>query len=310
MEETILQLILDKCNKFIKSQIDFGRGVVFPCFTSENKDVKNPIILPSEIATTILWLFFVAEPSDITNQAIGLVKSQLNLQQETINFFLRSSIKKLSLVLPDDLETSAWAILTLKKFKCSYGRKLSQLIIETLDKNGNICLYPQPNKQHPQRKDCFSTIPILHFLKQEGFIENIVYKNNLDWIREELKQKGYKNGSRYYPSGLIFLFFLSLFQDILNSEDKEILKEAVLGEEMPVEVLELAIYATSCLHLGLAEKAKVAFGLLIKKNDFADGNFPCSALFQFGSNKHYIGSPTITAIFIAYVAKLFLEVEK
>ncbi|MBI5389284.1 hypothetical protein HZB01_02800 [Candidatus Woesearchaeota archaeon] len=267
---------------------------IYPCYLSDTRTMDTARIAHPEIGSSFLILEHALKhtPESLATQAV--VEACLRKMRDGLfSFYADENL------LPQDTDTTAWAVSTLfemQKIGEAALHKSIDLVVGNIDGDGVIKVYFDPEKYgRVNWRDHVALANVLYLLNLDKRVGEAF--PSLVYVSDALRKGDYENGSRYYQSPDMFLYALgrlmkfpemkSLFEDGLKKE----LSRRIGQTEYP---LDLAMRVTTAKVVGLEngeERRKLMSMVRI------DGSFPPDAIYHYGSKAGYFGSSFITTVF-------------
>jgi len=208
-------------------------------------------------------------------------------------------------VYPDDLDTTAAALLTLEpEDKALIGSMLDDIVMN-VDVNGIVCTYYDPTRQ---RIDPVVCVNILRLFYRYGRGHELA--KTLEWVQETLYSRTYLVGTRYYPTPEAFLYFFSRFLETSGDEDLQdslipILRQRVTERiGFPGDAICISMRLLACSFVGLPNPVDVD---VLCSMQCEDGGWPAGSVYRYGKSGISIGNRGLaTALSISAIRKVSL----
>lgn len=272
---------------------------LYPCFLGKTRSMDGKLHqTPLEIASSLLVLETSLRHHPVSRTVREMISACMKHMggDHRINFFLDKNL------LPEDAETSSWGLSTLVEMGIIPIESLFPVIDEILsntDVNGIIQVYFQPERQgRANRIDHVALADIFYFLNLVGRGKDALVSQN--FVSEHLENKTYLEGSRYYHSPDVFLYFLSRLMRFPKMRERfhASLRREVQSRFSSTDFpLDVAMRVTIANILGIdstSEKEK-----LLAMRD-KNGVWPSDAIYRYGGSggvEGYFGSSYISTSF-------------
>jgi hypothetical protein len=277
----------------------------FQSFISSTSDMLTPvqspdtlfpglIRFPREIFTQLMItdLVFKNKPDlDISSDLLFELED-IQADGGIINFFTDESL------LPSDIDCTAIGLAILVETGRGNLNTIHQVvekIMDTVNEAGIIQVYFPPfgHRSYTDPIVCVNALYLIALLDREQEA-----KITEDYVFEHLHTGSYLEGTRYYPSPDIFLYFLSRlvdrfpyfrerFGDLLRQE----LERRIGKTRAP---LDLAAQIIAAKAVGILNEID-AYELILSKNGC--GGWPANAFFRFGTRVGFFGCSALTTAF-------------
>lgn len=286
-------------NEFIKPAYKYldesCENGLYRCFLGNTRSMTGELQpTPTEIGSSLLILETVLKHRPETaakKDTLEACKKQL--QNGHFNFFIDKGL------LPDDADTTSYglsSLLEMDQIKKESIEGVLDEIVNNIDDNGIMQVYFNPGKMgRSNRIDHVAIANILHLLNLTGKEQKAAASQ--DFVYRFLADKSYLNGSRYYHSPDIFLYFLGRLmkfpkmKDVFYGQLNEELKSRIGTTDFP---LDLAMRITTARKLGFENTEEIE-KLKAMKN--SDGSWPSDSIYHYGGKNGYFGSSLISTSF-------------
>lgn len=169
-------------------------------------------------------------------------------------------------------------------------------LLRNVTAEGLIEVYEKPAGEHAGRLDAAALVNALYLICWAGREAEAV--PSLDFVRSHLTSGAFEQGTRYYPSGDTFLYFLSRLLRDFERLQQDFLEplHAVLVRRFGQEgcVLSRATRVAAADNVGLFDPDDLAW---IAAAQRPDGSWPPGAFFKYGRASRYFGSEAVTTAF-------------
>jgi len=263
-------------------------------WTADTLSFEDPVPTPPEVFSTMVAAQLVldaGQDSTLVSHALRLVSSSCN-PRGFVHFFADRAL------LPADIDCTGVGHALL----ISAGRAHPDLdgIVDRLLRNvtsaGIMEVYEQPAASRSDRIDATAAVNALYLVFHCG--REAEARPSLDFVEHHLTSRAFEQGTRYYPSGDTFLYFLSrLLRDFERAQPRflgplhEVLKPR-FGKE--ASVLTRATRVAAADNVGLFDTEDLA---VIAAAQRPDGSWPPGAFFKYGRASRYFGSEAVTTAF-------------
>ncbi len=199
---------------------------------------------------------------------------------------------------PEDLDTTSMVLsflLTNKKLTRKEVLPVAEHMINNRNKNGVIQVYFDDKRP---RVDAIVTINVLYLMYQIGWGQREELQKSIEFVYDYLVNKTYLEGTRYYPSPDVFLFFLSRLVTGYPDDFTKFfapLKENLLSRVNSTTFsAERAFRVIALKKLGIANRIDF---LKMLDEQLEDGGWPMYGLFIAAKSKTYFGSRELSSSF-------------
>jgi hypothetical protein len=169
-------------------------------------------------------------------------------------------------------------------------------LLRNVDPRGVIEVYEQPAPGRAGRIDPCALVNALHLVHRAG--REAAARPSLDAVYEFLVSGAYERGTRYYPSGDTFLYFLSrLLRDFERTHERFLAPlHAQLTRRFgaPGTTLERATRVSAADNVGLFDREDLQ---QLVHDQRSDGSWPPGAFFKYGRATRFFGSEAVTTAF-------------
>ncbi len=178
---------------------------------------------------------------------------------------------------------------------------VEKMVTNTCD-SGIIEVYEKPAGKHEGRIDACVLVNILHCLYRLSLQDKA--RPSEDYVFDRLVQKKYLNGTRYYPSPDVFLYFLSRLvrdYDKANSRFGDLLiQELKQRENLTEPFLDFTFRVAAMNNIGISNPQHK---INIIEHQNANGSLPAESFFKYGSSNLFFGGEALsTAVAIRALA--------
>jgi hypothetical protein len=205
-------------------------------------------------------------------------------------------------VYPDDLDTTAAALLTLEPKDNALIESMLDEIAVNVDVNGIVCTYYDPTRQ---RIDAVVCVNVLRLFYKYGRGHELA--KTLQWVQEVLYDRSYLAGTRYYPTPEAFLYFFSRFLetsgdvDLQNSWTPVLRQRVVERIGLPGDALCIAMRLLTCSFVGVTNPVDMD---VLYSMQCEDGGWPAGSVYRYGKSGISIGNRGLaTALSISAITK-------
>ncbi len=264
-------------------------------YVSKNIELTKGEEFSKEIFSTIVILH---TNSSLPNHIVEAMINEINAHSQN-NFswcFYKEDAKPKG--FPDDLDTTAMILsFLLKKEKIAKEDILPMInqMISNRNDEGVIQVYFDTNRP---RIDAAVAVNVLYLMCQINYNNQDHLKATRDYVYNFLKQKKYLNGTRYYPSPDVFLFFLSRLVSDFPEKFKDftrVLKSNLISQiDTTSYPLERALRIIALKKFGIVNR--IDFTKLLD-DQLEDGGWAMNGLFIAAKTKEYFGSRELTSSF-------------
>lgn len=263
----------------------------FPSSLSASREMAQSKLSPRENFSTIMIAdTILAEnpDSEITRAALQHLEEQR--QQRQFTFFIDRTR------YPPDTDTNALGysvLLEAQRVPEQDAHQMLDTILNNRNKDELIQVYL--STERPNLADHVVSANALHLAYLLGRENETVSTEN--WLLQTLNSGAYLNGSRYYHSPDLFLYFMGrltkfpALSEKIKSPLTEHLQQRIGKTEYPLDLAMRTFLADRLMVENKAEKQKV---LQIQEQD---GSWPADGLFRYGSRPGYFGSRALTTAF-------------
>ncbi|MBN2191349.1 MAG: hypothetical protein JW751_00915 [Polyangiaceae bacterium] len=263
-------------------------------WTADNEDFDGRTLAPREYFSTMIasqLLLDADQNSTIVTRALRLVAKSCN-PRGWMHFFENWNL------LPADIDcTGVGHALMLS---VGHPHVELSLVVDRLLRNvtagGIMEVYEQPSGVHEGRLDAAALVNALYLVYWAE--REAEAQPSLAYVHEHLTSGAFEHGTRYYPSGDTFLYFLSrLLRDFERAQSRflEPLHEILLrrfGAETCV--LTRATRVAAADNVGLFDPDDLK---AVADAQRPDGSWPPGAFFKYGRASRYFGSEGVTTAF-------------
>ena len=169
-------------------------------------------------------------------------------------------------------------------------------LLHNVREDGVIEVYEQPAGDHGGRVDPCALVNALYLVFYVGREREA--EPSLQVVEDFLVSDAFEQGTRYYPSGDLFLYFLSrLLRDFERSHERFLQPlHARLAARFgrPASTFEQATRVAAADNVGLFDPDDLA---QLVHDQQADGSWPPGAFFKYGRATRYFGSEAVTTAF-------------
>ncbi len=173
---------------------------------------------------------------------------------------------------------------------------IAERLLRNVTKDGIIEVYEQPAGEHAGRIDPCALVNALYLVYWAG--REALAEPSIDLVHEFLTSGAFERGTRYYPSGDIFLYFLSRLLRDFERTHRRFLQplHARLLERFgePASTLDRAMRVSAADNVGLFDADDLAELVALQQ---PDGSWPPGAFFKYGRSVRYFGSEAVTTAF-------------
>lgn len=287
---------------FLDTQFHVSSG--FQSFISTTPDMSCPVSspetlfpsltkFPTELFTSMViadMLYKDLIKSESVNHYIdGLNKCH---QDGLFHFFLETTL------LPADVDCTAVGLSLLyetERVDRDLVNRSVDRMLENTDEAGVIKVYFPPcgDRQYVDPVVCVNALYLFALVGREDEA-----RPTFDFIRHFASSGEYLEGTRYYPSPDVFLYFLSRFVERFPSADealKNLLCRRICDRlETPQSPLDLAIRVMLAGKMGITNDGEREQLLAAQGSD---GAWPAGSFFRFGKRRGFFGSRELTTAF-------------
>ncbi|MEK7606738.1 MAG: hypothetical protein AAB444_00875 [Patescibacteria group bacterium] len=287
--ESDLEKAVEQGRRYLESEHQNG---YFPSYISASRDFSAPPqISPRETFSTIVIADTALKDhpdSEATRAALQYIENQK--QQGQFTFF-----EDRTAYPPDtDINSLGYSVLIEagRPIQEDANRMLDSILAHR-NEDGLVQVWLSHERQN--RIDPVVSANALYLAQLLGRGEEM--RQTEQWLLETLHTGAYQSGTRYYQSPDSFLHFmgrLSKFPDLLDKTKAKLaeqLQQRIGKTEYP---LDLAMRAALADSLGIDNDSEKQKLLRLQKQG---GSWPADALFQYGSQRGYFGSKTLTTAF-------------
>lgn len=278
--------------RYLERVLSSPRGCA--SWTAATPTFEDPSPTPPEVFSTMVAAQLVldaGQDSTLVSRALRLVSSSCN-PRGFVHFFEDWAL------LPADIDCTGVGHALL----IGAGRAHPDLdgIVDRLLRNvtaaGVLEVYEQPAASRAGRTDATAIVNALYLVFHRG--REAEARPSLDYVHHHLTSRAFEQGTRYYPSGDTFLYFLSrLLRDFERAQPRflrslhEVLKTR-FGTE--ASVLTRATRVAAADNVGLFDTEDLE---VIAAAQRPDGSWPPGAFFKYGRASRYFGSEAVTTAF-------------
>ncbi len=277
----------------------------FQSFISSTADMLTPVEspetlfpgltkFPREIFTQLMItdLIFKHKPELEISSKLLIELEDIQADGGIINFFKDDSL------LPSDIDCTAIGLTILLetgKGNLNVIHQVVDRILDTVNEAGIIQVYFPPfgHRGYTDPIVCINALYLIALLGREKEA-----KKTEDYIFEHLRTQAYLEGSRYYPSPDIFLYFLSRlvnrfphFRAKFGDQIRRAVKTRLGSTKLPLDLAARVITAKAVGIWNEFEERE----LILSKN--GHGGWPANAFFRFGTRVGFFGCSALTTAF-------------
>ncbi len=265
-----------------------------PSWTADTPSFEHRAPTPPEVFSSMVaaqLILDAGQDSALVSRALGLVSKACN-PRGFVHFFEDWAL------LPADIDCTGVGHALL----LSAGQAHPELdaIVDRLLRNvtadGVLEVYEQPAEARSGRVDPTALVNALYLVFHCG--REAEARPSLDYVHRHLTSRAFEAGTRYYPSGDTFLYFLSrLLRDFERAQGRLL---------QPLHEVLVSRFGASACVLTRATRVAAADNVgLFDPDDLQgvadaqrpDGSWPPGAFFKYGRASRYFGSEAVTTAF-------------
>jgi len=277
----------------------------FQSFISSTPDMLMPVEspeslfsglteFPHEVFTQLIItdLLFRDKPElEVSSSLIREIK-RFQRDDGIFNFFYDDAL------LPADVDCTAIGqsiLVEMGKGDLHVAHQVVDRILDTVNEDGIIEVYFSPcgHRHYVDPVVCVNALYLIALLGREKEA-----RKTEDYIFEHLRTQAYLEGTRYYPSPDIFLYFLArlvntfpYFRKRYENQLKEALQTRIGNSKLP---LDLAARVITARVLGISNDFEEHRLILMQKDS---QGWSADAFFKFGTRYGFFGCNALTSAF-------------
>lgn len=189
---------------------------------------------------------------------------------------------------PDDLDTTAAALLTLKTERGVLTESLLDEMLANTNEDGIICTYYDPKRPRIDPVVCVNVLRLFYSHERGAQVAR-----TLKWVEDVLHERSYLHGTRYYPTPEAFLYFLCRFlqtscdEDLCGRLTPSLRKRITERIGIPGDALCIAMRLLVCSSIGVSNPIDMD-ALCSKQCD--DGGWEAGSVYRYGKTGILIGN--------------------
>ena len=289
---TNLDTASTKALNYLDLSFDTGSG--FPSFIAPSGNFSKRKQSPPEIFSSLIISQCLVD--------IGIYPSFMDFIINHLNAvtnpsgFMHFFFDKTLLVADTDCTAVGHALLLSLNRPSPYLNLAIDKLIENTDPNGIIEVYQKPAGEHEGRIDANVLVNVLYLLHAVDRANEAALSER--FVFQTLGRRTYLEGSRYYPSPDVFLYFLSrLVRDYPHTTSRYrglLRKELVERKKISSTFLDISLRCAALDNIGLDASE---YRDTIRRLQAHEGYWPAETFFKYGQTNRCFGGEALSTGF-------------
>lgn len=286
---------VENAHKFLRSRASVSDG--FQGRISRNREFSSHKGSPFEIFSTLV-IFDLLSGTSINGKVMASLRDFVSTHHEDGLFYFFEE-PRLRMKFPADVDcTSIGASILLNEGIASTAviRSVADKVIDNVNEDGVIQVYFPPRGERENRLDPIVCANAMYFVHLVGRGDEI--KATEDFVYKALEDEAYLEGTRYYPSPDMFLYFLSRAVMVSPElgERFDPLLEARIAQRIGCTTypIDLAVRIILCSRYKISNEVDTR---QLLEAQAGEGNWPADAFFRCARDTLFFGGESLTTAF-------------